>query len=416
MPSQGCAPGLPAYVGPLCGPPNMPCASVIDEVLLGAPVFRNDAPSVALDDTCLPYVLYSTAQGAFQGFLAHRDATGLWTAQQTPFPVSTGGLALSPAGDVHALADNGSSNVTLWTQSGGQWNGGAPALGTVHAGSGSLARDGAGLLHAGLGGPNNTAFHGTYGAAWQLTPLGTVYFPRVAVAVSAAGQAQLAYWTANANWKLTWAAPPAAPEDACLLGSNILDFQQYHHAIAIGLPDGPNPAGRPHLLSARPLPGLIYPNEQEIIYSTRQGPGQWNNVVVEQVNLVGNMQCDYPATMPGQTCDYDYEDLWPIGIVATLGKDVRFVYAKLHFMGTWVADCMFGNCEWASQSNLTTGDLRIGWLDSNGQAQHAVVANGVLAQGGTVALDGLGRIHVAIYDMSAPTFDGLDVRYFRIGP
>ncbi len=46
--------------------------------------------------------------------------------------------------------------------------------------------------------------------------------------------------------------------------------------------------------------------------------------------------------MAGQTCDYDYEELSLIDIVASQGGGVSVVYNKVHRMGSLVAICMAG--------------------------------------------------------------------------
>jgi hypothetical protein len=115
-------------------------------------------------------------------------------------------------------------------------------------------------------------------------------------------------------------------------------------------------------------------------------------------------------------CSYDYREIWPIGVVASQGGDVRFVYEKLHYKGTSIGVCNGGFCYWEPQTEESTGQVLVGWIDGNQQPGSVVVADAIMAVGGTVALDAVGTIHVAAYDAYPLSQDGTTVRYLQIGP
>lgn len=410
-----CEPGLPPYAGPLCGPASAPCALLADETLASPPSFRNDAPAIAVDGSCVAHIAYSVAEGGFHGFYARRDAAMSWSEAETPFPIALGSVVATPEGVPFVLASDGSSSVSLWNLVGGQWIGPAQIPGQATVWAGGMGRDGAGVLHAAVMGPNSQLLLAQYEGGWTTTPIsGAQISARVPLALSPEGTPQMAYWFAPAGgggWQLYWVAPPGAPEVAAPLGSNGLDLAHQRQSIVVTPADGQNPEGRPHLFFARPLSGG---QRQEVVYATRQGAGAWNVLPVDAESAQATYCTGEP--MDGDTCDFDYEQISPIGIVASQGGDVRFVYAKVHRLGTMVAVCDQGLpfCYWGPMTDNSDGQIFVAWMEGNQQAGRAPLGSGILGTNGTLVLDALGRIHVALYDMPLGA-SGSTVRYLQIG-
>jgi hypothetical protein len=416
-PPAVCEPGLPPFGGALCGPPALPCALLADEVLPSPPSFRNDSAAIAADGYCAPHIAYSVAENGFHGFYARRDDQGAWSAEETPFPIATVAIEAAQDGTPFVLAYNGAFGASLWNLTNGQWVGGTQIPGQAITWAAGMGRDSAGVLHAAGKNSTDDVLYARYENGWTLTQIGAKTSARVPLALSDSGAPHMAFWASNmSGWHLHWAAPPAAPEVATPLGSSLLDVQHQRHAIAVTAADGQNPAGRPHLLFDRPVPNAS--PRQELAYATRQGAGAWNVFPLDQDKAQASY-CNNSPGGPGEACDFDFEETWPIAVVASRSGDVRFLYVKHQRQGTYVSTCLpppQDICYWTPQTDNSTGQLLVGWLDGGQQPGSAPVADGILAVAGTAALDALGRMHIAVYDTYPPSQDGTTVRYLQIGP
>ena len=114
-----------------------------------------------------------------------------------------------------------------------------------------------------------------------------------------------------------------------------------------------------------------------------------------------NETCDIPAAFDGQTCDYDYLRVRPLGIAASQGGDVRVLYAEDHFIGTLAATCMpgppFPMRFWMPQSDASEFATWIAAPDANGGWDSQVLLNDRRIVGTDTSLDGEGALHVAAY-------------------
>jgi hypothetical protein len=107
---------------------------------------------------------------------------------------------------------------------------------------------------------------------------------------------------------------------------------------------------------------------RELVYATRKGVEAWEVVPIAQ--------------HPG------YSLLDPIGIVTEPGGGVRLLYAQ-------------------------EGIIHVGWFEGS-KLTTAAIGGPIYVPGATVQRDGLGRIHVALYEGSAPY--PLGIRYLLLGP
>lgn len=416
-----CTPGMPPYAGPLCGSPDGgACAVLTSELVSANPSFRNDAPGVALDDLCAPQVVFSEAVGGFKGFYATRLGQDNWMVEQTPFAIATGGNAVGKNGESYALVDNGAFGVTLFRRDAGGWDGGHAIMGKHHAAARGLARDENGFLHAGVRTDTEDteyAFFDINSLSWSINPLGVKSSARVAAAVTPGGNAHFAYWAVVAStWVLHWRSPPQAAEQAMSLNSNGLGIESQMHAITV-LPATPsNPTGVPHIAAVRVVPGN--PQQLELAYITREAVNNWPVTVIDSPQTLPGDTCSngpWP-TQPGLKCNYDYEEIRPLGIVAAQSGHVRLLYNKIHRMGTRVSDCFMPmDCYWKDDTDSSEGAIVVAAVGKNQMAASASLGKDVFFSNATVTLDRIGRIHIAGYD-AQPGAPGTTVRYIVIGP
>lgn len=412
-PPEVCDPSLPPYDGPLCGPAGAPCSVLADEVLPSPPSFRNDAPAIAVDGSCVPHAAYSVAEGGFHGFYARREAPGTWSQEETPFPIATVSMTAAPDGTPFLLAYDGNGSTALWNRTSGQWVGGTAIPGQAFVNAGAMERDAGGVFIAAVRAGDAVQI-ARYDSGWSVSPANATAPVRVPMALSPDGTPHIPYWdSGSGTWMLRWVAPPGASEIAAPLGSNSLGMEAQQQAIAVTPPDGQNPTGRPHLLFVRPQAGN--PSRQELVYATRQGAGAWNVFVVDQESSQGSF-CHAQPQVAGETCDFDFDGIAPLGLVASRGGDVRLLFERFHYMGTYVSECFEPQfCFWQTQTDLSTGQIVVGWMGGNQQAEKVPVVNDIMARSATVRLDALGRMHIAAYDTYPPTQGGTTVRYVQIG-
>jgi len=413
-PGPVCMPGQPAYAGPLCGAPEMPCHMLASDMLPNPPAFRNDAPAIAVDPNCEPQIAYSVAVGGYKGFHAKRGANGKFIEEPTPFPYAFGGINVGADGTSFILSYAGSFDTTMFRRSGGLWDPGVPLPGDNFAYPRGLARDANGMLHVGGSTKDNHAFHAVFDPAlstWTSTPLGPVGTPQVALAVTPGGTPHLAYWNpVNGMWALHWQSPPLAPEPTVPLNGGVLGAGSQMHSIAV-TPDAADPIGAAHILVLR---NSAITEAQELIHAARYG-GKWSYMVIDQEKTVGVSYCDTPPKSAGEICDYDYEEIAPIGIVASQGGDSIAAYNKVHREGTRIANCMDPMfCYWDSVVDTSAGQIVLATFAGTTLIAQSILETDVIVQSGTAVLDTIGRIHIAVYERPSGQSD-TSVRYIQVG-
>lgn len=414
-----CGPGMDPWAGPLCGPPSLPCKVIVDETLPSDPTTRNGPPSIALDPSCSPQILFQNNLGAQNGFHALRTAPNTWTVAPTPFPIVSSGFAVLDDGTPLALGND----ALVWQKpKGGIWSSGALFNTADLSNADGFAREPSGALHvAAYNSKDNSAYYGHLAAGasvWTVKGLGLMVSGVFPLALSAAGDPHLAFWSSSggAGWSLYWAAPPGVAEVATPLGSNLLDSGAQQHKLVVTAPDVGNPSGRPHVLFVRALGGSSLYHELVTVERVKQS--SWITTQLDQENPSGKL-CS-GAAAAGQMCNFDYEQIGTLGAVVSKGGDLRFVYAKIHHVGVSVGTCTPNPpilCFWSTQTDNKTGQIRAAWLDQNGMPVTAAMADGVFPSGGRVVLDTIGHLHLAVLDSGPPAKSGnTSVRYLEIGP
>jgi hypothetical protein len=412
-----CMPSQRLYGGPLCGPPELPCNLLADELVHDTYAGRNEAPGVALDENDIPHFIFSVAQSGYQGFYARREAPNTFLVEQTPFSVARGGIAVDDLGTVYILADGADDGVGMFTRSQGQWSNAQVLEGQLLASASGLAKDEKGHLHVGMSAGQSIALYSRYDMALQswlgIEQLGSQGEYRVPIAVTPAGDAHMAYWLAqNETWVLHWQTSKQPSEPVVSLPSGTgLSGPSEMHRIALTPDDANGCGGVPHLLVVRSIADA--PNGNEIVHAVRKSPGGWDIVPIDQEDIAAVQSCG-PPMATGDTCTYEYEEIIPIGIVASQNGQVRVIYNKVHHLGTFVAECQQIDCLWTNQSDSSIGQLIVSGVGPG--AVKSVVSNAIAVEGATVALDTIGRIHIAAYDYEPPASFGTRVRYLLIGP
>ena len=400
------------YAGPLCGPQESPCALTANEAVSPDHTFRNEAPAVALDIDCAPQVAYSVAVGGYHGFFARRTGEDSWESESTPMELARVGLDYDPVGErTYALAYGGAFNASLWSRDGdGQWSEEGAVAGE-HIGSAyAFERDSSGNFHAGLFNSSYFAEHGLWDGAWALQSFSAQSQQTTLALDPIDDTPNLTYWTSeNLTWELMWATPEDGPEIVAALGSNVLEIQQ--HGVAVVPTDNDDPlAARPYVLLALQQQNGLH----ALALAHRADVDSWSVEEIIAEDDDGASLCQFPPGGPGQTCDFDYIRYLPLGIVASAGGDVRFVYRMTHHMGTLISECVefpFPQCWWSLQEDNSTAELRIGWPTENGP-EWVKFADDVFATGLTMRVDADGIIHMAMYDTeNIPDFM---VRYLRL--
>jgi hypothetical protein len=386
------------FAGALCDPGASACTvTAVDPVV----AFRNGTPAITHDDGCAPQILYSRASGGFSGFLAVRQGKSDWDTVATPEPVALGGIEFD-ATELHTqvLMYDGAFGVHYSTWDGAFTDEPDPAGQLLLRASGTASL-GDGTLELAMTNSNGDLVWGEYDGAWSLGTGDGGETP--AIAVTDTGAPQITTWTASiAGWALDWVDPVAdVSEEIEPLGSAGLDLADQRIAIV---------GSTPHVAYARQSLGL-----HQIRHAERTGAGAWAITTVAAEDPLVDETCDIPPAIDGQTCDYDYVRLRPLGLVASQSGDVLVLYAEDHFMGTVVTVCMpgppFPTCMWVPQSDQSEYATWIAAPDGNGgwDAQTLVTDRRIV--GIDTSLDGEGAVHVAAY---VDASKGFVVDYLRI--
>jgi hypothetical protein len=194
----------------------------------------------------------------------------------------------------------------------------------------------------------------------------------VALAVSPQGQPHVASWdTVGNQWVLFWYLPPLAPESVVSYGNNVLGFEGQRQLITVTEPDAGNPDGRPHVLATRSSGSGM-----ELVYATRSGPNAWMITAVEQA-LAG-------------------DSVFPLGILSAPDGTIRMIYAK------------------GSSLNPSQWEVFVAWTGVNQLVNKTLLMISPGPLGATTVRDGLGRIHIALYENAGVS--EFNVRYLLLGP
>jgi hypothetical protein len=400
------------WAGPLCGPAAVPCVVQAAETIEAQAVARSGTPSVAVDDACAPSVLHAQSEGGALGFFAQRTGDDTWDVQPTPFDMSQGGLDFDPAtGWFGAMVYEGGFQVSARTYDGLAWDAGDPLAGSYALSTKAFALTGDAVLHGFLQETGVGFVDGTWDAAWMLAPLAsggpTDVSPALAVAVD--GTHHFTYWHYDvAGPMLRWGdSASGALEDVMAYGSG---------AVAAGLAqeitltdDGGGPV--PHVLAGTQTgPG----GRVEVIYARRDGVATWVPYVVASEDPTGETTCDVAPTMPGEVCTLDRMTYRPLAITSSLGGDVRWLYTEVHELVDYASECA-PECIWTPTADLSTYDVRLGWLEG-GVPQSVVLLTDRRLARANVEVDGEGTMHVVAYAEEVPddAGTGLTVEYFRV--
>ena len=404
MMAEGCYdPMVYPYAGSLCGPAGSPCSVIINEELDG-PHFRNDAPSVTLDSDCEPQVLYSVAEGGFNGHFARRTGPDTWDDQLTPFDIATGGAVYDPTtGDTLTVTDDGAFGIQVW-----RWDGGwtmEDVIDPYHLNTHGVGHRGDGTVHTALRTDGSDLRHGLWDGAFAFDDFG-VQAQSASIAVGPGGTPHVAFWRSNAGWEMWWGTTGQTELVAPGLTS-ALELSQ--RAVAV-VDDGGD--GVPHLTFAtQTAPDGLH----EVVHATRTGPGTWEVTPVASEDPAMNTQCNSMPFGPGEQCMYDYVRVRPLDIVASDGGDVRVLFARDHFEGTLQSNCMPGPgggfCTWQPFITNDTSDLHIAWPDPTGGFAETVLVSDTWVRSMTAQVDIDGQVHIAAYVGQGNT----SLRYFRVG-
>jgi hypothetical protein len=282
------------------------------------------------------------------------------------------------------------------------------------AGARSLALDGSGNLYTGYYEYMNQTLHSAvYASGWTVTPLPDKVSQRFPIALSSTNRMHMAYWTSGSgSWELRWAVASQLPEVIDSIGNGLGNA---YLGLSVTPPGAGNPDGQPHVLYAKPIGGGT---NFQIIYATRNAPTFWDKTVIDTDELAGAQQCYNQPQMLGETCAFDYYEVRPLGVASTPSGEVRLFYQKVHRQGSLIADCPGGPpiCYWMPDSDSSTGDLMVAWIEPNQTVGTAVLADKFSAYGATLVVDTIGHIHLAAYS-SDPALSGYPpVRYLQFGP
>jgi hypothetical protein len=409
-----CGSITPVYRGPLCGSGATACALLRAETFPDGSHFRNDSPAIAVTPDGVPVVMFSIAEGGYEGYLATRSTDGVWSAQRTPFAYATGSAVLAPDGTVIVSTEDGAYGHELWTHGPSGWASLDTIPTTQAVFAGGLARSDDGCIHtahwpATAREGSAAMLHLVRGpsGAWASETFGTGSTPslRGAFAAPESGVVQLAWGeSGGAEPALAWARAGSASWEQPFPAGTGASYAFELGAVTSAAGDSA------YLLASFPA-GLRV--------AIRQG-GAWTSRMLRAAE--NDFGCSGPPTS-GATCVEHRTEHHPIAVVASGGGDVRLIWTRFAITEERVAtNCeatgppMPGPpplpaCTWSTTSIETVGALEI--ADPSSDAI-STAASDVLAWSGTAVIDAAGRIHVATYERD-DSVTGSTVRYYLLG-
>jgi hypothetical protein len=285
-------------------------------------------------------------------------------------------------------------------------------LGSQSLSTKAFAATGDAVLHGVLQQPGVGFVDATWDAAWMLAPLpsGGPTDVSPALAVAPDGTHHFTYWHNDmAGPGLRWETSAGAME---VVMPYVGPVVQPVLVQEVALTDDGAGGVVPHVIAGRETAvGRV-----EVIYARRNGVDTWTTYVVAAEDPVGETTCDVPPTMPGEVCTLDRITYRPLAIAASLGGDVRWLYTDVHELVDYASECA-PDCIWVPTADVTTYDVRLGWLEGGVPASALLLADTRLARA-NAELDGTGTMHVVAYAEEVPDLpaNGLTVEYFRVGP
>jgi len=395
---NGCydLPGKPFLGGPLCGPATRPCKLLEEQTIDPVVGFRNGAPAVSFNAACEPRVIYSLAEGGFQGYLARRTGTQ-WTSVTTSFDVATVSMAYNISNqNFDVLTYDGAFVLSRRTfDSMGSWTDLGALVGKYLFSDRGVASSGYGELYTTLVTDTyNAVTAGFNGTNWSYeTLIGNVATISTGAAIGVTGIYNSFWSSAGGNgWELYWKAPGTAPQPI-LTNGNVLTISL--HDIEI-LADE-NSVDQPWIFH-----GL---EPRRLVLSTLVG-GVWTT---QDVALTGVPSC--PAATLGATCSVDYTNQSFLGAVSN-NTEIRMLYISDYLTGQLIADCSFLPCFWDDSLLVHQASLNISWPNGN-QVDTASLPLKTNLRSGQLAVDAFGRIHIAGYALKG---GGTTVEYLVVGP
>ncbi|MBN2360372.1 MAG: hypothetical protein JXR83_13040 [Deltaproteobacteria bacterium] len=401
----------------ICGDSTRPCRVAVDET-----VFQHSnlmmMPGLALDTDHVPHLLFNQNLGGFNGYYAVRTGADSWAIEDLPGSVASGGIGIGAGGGPYAVTNGGNFVTSLLRRNSEGWSAIEVIPGQIHGpnGQGVEVDPDGDQVHAAVISSDNRALYALHTNTWTTRELNTgVSSYGYALALSPQREPHLAHIATGgeSGWKVYWAAPPAATELVRSLETSGLVRSE----IALAVPPRAGNVDRdphPHLLFALPQSGN--PGSHDLMLADRSSNGQWRLRTVAADTPGDDLRCLSRPTSEGETCDYDYDEVRPLAVVADELGNVRHLYSWLRSRGTMRTYCEGSLCFWEPDVDTSTGALRLGWIDGSGAAHDADILTAAWVTAASARIDGLGRIHIVALDRGAPPAGAASIRYLRLEP
>ena len=399
-----------------CGPPDRPCRMAAAPLQIDPPHHRNDAPAIAVDGDGLPRILFSVAEGGYharfaQLGLADEGGDGEWITDPAPMALARGGLAVLPDSTWVGVTYDGANHLSRYVHVDrqawdleGEWQGQRTLI--AHG----VDADRLGRVHitpfGGNGGPVEWVTrraNGQLDDTVQIAARGQ----HAVVGVGTDNEGHVTWWSSEGGrgWELMYTkADNVRPEVVLPLGGGALSVQS--HALAVEAGRDQRGIDVPHILAMGGQPLAL-------THIWRGARGGWQtDEIAEDEPSPGCGNGGQPEE--GEECETESVRYLPIDAVASPDhRHIRFLYSRIHTSTKMTAGCQGGGgmppfCDWQVVENNITQSLHIAWPSPDGGTESVRLQEGIGGVG-TAAIDGQGRIHVAVYAAG-----GLPVMYLRL--
>jgi len=418
---EGCGEAPPLPTPEPCGRPGLPCA-VAEDVIVDPDVrFRNDAPSIALDASGRPHIVYSVAEGGYHGRYAHVTDDGTWNVgamleagTDESVPLATGSVVVDPRGVPVALVYDGAFGLSMWTPTEADGWERCETLGIRGLGwHGGLLGTTRGCLVATIRREEDVAADtmpaiGVRTESWDFVPIAGAGYPiGLTLALAPSGRAHVAFWEAFGadGFHLRWSDAAGAAETVVPGGMRTLR----HREIELAMRGEDDPA---FLMRRGDAELLDRKHRLELV--TRDADGAWSAVTIaeDDPEPLVRETCGEPFD-GGEPCTYEYTTWAGLGLVANADGELRAVYARRHWRVELAPACFPpSNCEWQGTTTVE-GELWIASVDASGEVSRQRVVEDFRAAAASVVLDDAGDLHIAAYEWS-PDASGSRLRYVRM--
>jgi hypothetical protein len=389
--------------GPVRPPAGPPCldgaCGVLATARIDDPHFRNDRPSIAVDEAGSPVVLYTTAEGAYALYVARRGADGTFTSHPLPPATANAALAISSDGCAYAHLNDGAFGSGLYRIDGERGQ-------QVHArrarsvGGGRLVMGPDGSLHAiGRDQDDGSGFLARWADGYAERDLpgseGVFSLPG-GLAVGADGVVHAA-WQAlgpDGTLRLQYLRGDGSPEAIAALGTGLLLWGPSVDVVA-------HDDGTVHVLYGAP--------DGAVALATRGA--SWS--VQPLFEGASSGTCP-PSPTEGTTCE-THEVQWSVlGLVSTGDGRALGIAARSQRNAVQRASCMGWpggppRCTFSEIAHTSASALHAVRIEGTAVTTHEVAPTGG-GRIGTVALGPDGHVHVVSYDLETA------VQYVEIGP